>query len=115
METYFSETTRPPTGPLDAAFITPATSEEAAYFAEKLKPRLSTDASIWVVVPSANRSATDSVADPMDELVSRVTGAGFTRTREVSFRAGEAIEKHRLIERTGMAIAINFIPQDTPR
>lgn len=115
METHLSETTRPPTGLLDAAFITPATSEEAVYFARKLKPRLSGDASLWVVVPSANHTAAQSVADPIGELVSRVTGAGFTRTREVSFRADEASKKRRLIEGTGMAIAINFIPQDAPR
>lgn len=31
---------RPPTGPLDAAFICPLTIDEAVYFAQKLMPRL---------------------------------------------------------------------------
>ncbi len=88
IEHYLSEATRPPTGTLDAAFITPVTSEEAAYFAAKLKPRLTPNASVWVVVPRTDSSARESASDPMSELVSQVTGAGFTLAREMSFRAG---------------------------
>lgn len=88
IEHYLSETTRPPTGPLDAAFITPNTSDEAVYFAEKLKPRLTPDARVWVVVPRTDNSATQSTTNRMSELVSQVTGAGFTLAREMSFHAG---------------------------
>lgn len=88
IERYLSETTRPPTGPLDAVFITPVTSEEAAYFAAKLKPRLTPDARVWVVALCTDNSATQSATNPMSELVSQLTGAGFTLMREMSFHAG---------------------------
>ena len=91
METYLLETTRPPTGPLDAAFIIPDTSEEAVYFAQKLRPRLTPDASVWVVDPSADYSATKSAADPLSELVSHVTDAGFMLARKASLPDGSLV------------------------
>ena len=91
IEHYLSETTRPPTGLLDAAFITPVTSEEAAYFAAKLKPRLTPDACLWVVVPGTNNSATQSAADPLSELVSQVTQTGLTLVRKASLPDGSLV------------------------
>lgn len=88
IEQYLSETTRPPTGPLDAAFITPNTSEEAAYFAAKLKPRLTPDACVWVVVPGTDNSAKESATELMSELVSQVTQTGLTLTRKASLPSG---------------------------
>lgn len=51
IERHLSGTTRPPRGPLDAAFICPKTPDEATYFAEKVRPRLEAAATIWVVEP----------------------------------------------------------------
>lgn len=88
VERNLSGMSRPPFGSLDAAIITPSTNEEAAYFAVKLKPRLTPDANVWVVVPSTDNSTAESAIDPMSGLISQVIGAGLKLKREMSFRAG---------------------------
>lgn len=40
---------RPPTGEIDAAFITPESTDECAYFLAKVQPRLAREAQVWVV------------------------------------------------------------------
>lgn len=91
IERYLSETTRPPTGPLDSAFITPVTSEEAAYFAAKLKPRLTPDARVWVVVLRPENSVAQSATDPLSELVSQITQTGLTLVTEASLPSGSLV------------------------
>jgi len=46
---YLTNTTKPPTGPIDVALIAPENPEEAVYFAEKIKLRLTPSATIWIV------------------------------------------------------------------
>ena len=51
IETHLAGTTRPPTGPIDIAFIAPFFSNEAAHFATKLRDRLTSDGPLWVIHP----------------------------------------------------------------
>ena len=53
IEEHLTGTARPPTGPIDLAFISPESIDEAAYFAKKITPRLVEGAVIWVVWPKA--------------------------------------------------------------
>ena len=66
---------RPPTGALDRAMIAPSSSDEAVYFARKLRPRLTSDSSLWIVLPKRGSTSehlfTGSIEDlsvPMFEL-----------------------------------------------
>lgn len=52
VERHLRGTHRPPAGPVDLAFITPQSADEAAYFAAKVQPRLSPGGAIWTVYPS---------------------------------------------------------------
>lgn len=47
---------RPPTGPIDLAIITPLTTDEALYFAAKVKPRLPRGGTIWIATPKTNQN-----------------------------------------------------------
>jgi hypothetical protein len=47
---------RPPTGPLDAAFITPASLDEALYFAGKVAERMRPTGSVWIVVGAVDEA-----------------------------------------------------------
>ncbi len=56
---------RPPTGPLDVAFVTPATQEECAYFLLKALARLSPAGRVWVAFtpsPTLSREAVEVAA-----------------------------------------------------
>lgn len=49
LEQRLTHTCRPPTGPLDAAFIVPRTIDEAVYFADKVSARLVDGGAIWLL------------------------------------------------------------------
>lgn len=51
---FLADTIRPTTGPLDAAFIAADTADEADYFVQKLKPRLTESATVWIVSADAS-------------------------------------------------------------
>ena len=88
IESFLSETTRPPTGPLDVAFITPSTNEEAAYFAAKLKPRLTAEARVWVVVLDTDNPDGKSAPVTLSSVDAHVSGVGFARESEASVDVG---------------------------
>jgi hypothetical protein len=75
VERHLRGTHRPPTGPVDLAFITPQSADEAAYFAAKVQPRLSPGGAIWTVYPSdtsPDRGAFDvSMADLVHAMANR--------------------------------------------
>jgi hypothetical protein len=50
---------RSPTGPLDLAIITPGSVDEAVYFLEKLRERLTDKSRVWVVHESFGDSSSD--------------------------------------------------------
>ncbi len=76
--------TKPPTGPLDAAIITPITSEEAAYFATKLQSRLISGGNIWIIVAEntdhnaqASQTTLESLTDDCAREALKTTGLQF--------------------------------------
>ena len=78
IEPYLLPTTRPATGPIDVAFITPETPEEAVYFTDKIAPRLVQNAMIWVI---------DSI-DPLQHdthqtLLSTMNKSNYVETKKV--------------------------------
>ena len=46
---YLAPSSRSAHGPIDVAIITPESTEEALYFANKLRKRLDQDATVWVM------------------------------------------------------------------
>jgi hypothetical protein len=56
---WLTGTIRPPTGPLDLAILCPETADEACYFAEKLRPRLTDSASVWIAREPGDAAATE--------------------------------------------------------
>ena len=80
-EIHLAGTARPPTGPIDLAFIAPESIDEAVYFAQKISPRLVQDAVIWVVWPKAaipKEERTDDVTDLNRSMAEHSLAAGET-------------------------------------
>ncbi|MHC5110851.1 MAG: hypothetical protein ACYTHJ_13350 [Planctomycetota bacterium] len=50
----FQQNSKPPTGGIDWAVITPQNADEACYFARKVKPRLNEPGVVWVVFASTD-------------------------------------------------------------
>jgi len=69
IEKHLEGTERPPTGPLDAALIAPLTTDEALYFAGKLRPRLERGAVVWIVHPTPRTEGGQAFTARLDELV----------------------------------------------
>ena len=64
IETLVAAAERPPTGELDRAFIAPLSTDEAVYFARKLRSRLTGDSSIWIVYPKRSGRLRSDVGEP---------------------------------------------------
>jgi len=81
---------RPPTGPLDAAFITPLCVEEAVHFAGKLRKRLveSGILTVFHAVSTGTDGRRTSIAP--DELNKAMRRVGFTRMGDVHLE-GEVV------------------------
>ncbi len=88
VERHLKDAIRPTLGPLDVAFITPNSADEAAYFASKLLERLAEGACIWVV-RDVGRAHADDTVTALGEL-------GLSRPRIVQIDSqlqGEAFER----------------------
>lgn len=81
VEALLLNVTHPPEGPIDRAFITPQTVDEAGYFAVKLRTRLVPDAVVWVVVPQRFGAAGLGFAGTRDELQMAMFERGFLDRR----------------------------------
>ncbi len=68
---------RPPTGPIDAAFITPMSIEEATHFAGKLLDRLNPNGTLTVVYRRASDGLGGGTPASADPLRKAMDGAGF--------------------------------------
>ncbi len=62
---FLTDTTRPPTGPVDIALIVPETADEAAYFLGKIEARLEQDGVAWIILPPQTL-ATDLSGDAVE-------------------------------------------------
>ncbi|MBI1825803.1 MAG: hypothetical protein HY287_16590 [Planctomycetes bacterium] len=69
---------RPPEGPLDAAFITPQTVEEAGYFARKLRSRLMPNAIVWVVQAKSGGASGSTLVGTAEDVVLELFRGGFS-------------------------------------
>ena len=76
--------TRPPTGSLDGAIITPQAIDEAEYFAQKVLPRLIDGGAIWIVIDD-QAAAPPPSADRNDEFTGRMAKLGLERATVVKF------------------------------
>ncbi len=81
IESSLSQTSRPATGPIDVAIITPDTTDEAGYFADKLRPRLVPGATLWVLFP-ANLPENESPQN----FIRVMDRSGFVEKGKVSIR-----------------------------
>ena len=50
-EPLVTDSTRPPTGPVDVALIAPESADEAAYFLDKIEARLEQNGVAWIILP----------------------------------------------------------------
>jgi len=71
------ECERPPTGPLDLAIVTPHSTDEAVYFARKLRSRLDAGAAIWIVFPKFGTTQEREFTGNFDEMAIALYELGF--------------------------------------
>jgi hypothetical protein len=60
---------RPPTGPLDAAFITPRSVDEALHFARKLRARMAPTGALWIIYPNPQSPGETEFEGSVNELI----------------------------------------------
>ncbi len=71
---FLSEASRPPTGPLDAAFIAAGSPEEADYFLHKLARRLPPGATAWIIARTNVHAAGDQTVTLDSDYSARAVG-----------------------------------------
>jgi len=76
-EKHLAGPKRPPSGPIDVAFIAPQTIEEALYFANKLRSRLTPGGAIWVAMSGPNASMSPGSVDDMERMSDVLVDAGW--------------------------------------
>jgi len=81
VEALLVNVSHPPEGPLDRAFITPQSVDEAVHFALKLRARLVADGVIWVVVPQKSGAVDAGFVGTRDELQMAMFERGFLDQR----------------------------------
>jgi hypothetical protein len=69
---------RPPTGPIDLAILTPQSTDEAVYFARKLRPRLRPHAPLWIVFPKRGNPHEQEFTGNLDEMIIAFFELGFS-------------------------------------
>ncbi len=80
LDQQLKDNPRPPTGPIDLAIITPLTTDEALYFAAKVKPRLQCGGTIWIARPETNQNWIDAKTTG-EEFESRLAELGLRLVR----------------------------------
>ena len=79
IEPHLAGTIRPPEGPLDLAFVTPQSVDEAVYFAGKLLRRLQSNGTLWVIHPNNRSPHAAQFRGQIDDLVVSLFERGFTQ------------------------------------
>lgn len=77
IELIVGDAQRPPVGELDRAFIAPLSTDEAIYFARKLRARLTPDGSIWIVYPKRGSLKESEFTGGFDEMIVSLFELGF--------------------------------------
>lgn len=78
LEAVVAGAPRPPTGPIDAAFVAPETLDEAAYFVDKVLPRLVPSGVIWIVTSTTGGTTIDH--DALHDMMANRNLCERTRT-----------------------------------
>lgn len=97
-----AETIRAPSGPLDAAIITPQSADEAVHFAQKLHNRLAPNGTVWII----QRRQTDISDEQMN-------ASGGERDR-VLRRCGLVRRAEQTVDDEYTAVGYRFSPPDNP-
>lgn len=74
---------RPATGPIDLAFVTPLTVDEALYFASKLRPRLAPSGAVWIVHSAHAASPQPGPGVTPENLDVTMAAQRWNRTRDL--------------------------------
>ncbi len=77
IELLIGDADRPPEGQLDRAFIAPLTTDEALYFARKLRTRLVADATLWIVYPKRGSPIESEFSGSFDNMIVSLFELGF--------------------------------------
>ena len=92
---HLSDTVRPPTGPIDVAFIAAVSVGEAIHFAGKLHPRLRPTGVVWIICSDAASPVGSARNRDLEELIVRLDELGFVMDR-VECDAGYTLLAFRL-------------------
>ena len=87
LEPFLHQTVRPPSGPIDAAFIAPLSNDEAIYFARKIERRLATDGAIWVVAHATTQATAVEIGMEFDALASSLNATEHGAVRSIQLDA----------------------------
>ena len=80
---HLAGTLRPPTGPVEQVFITPKTVDEAVYFVNKLRHRLASGGSVWVIYPRPGAPRSREFHGQPPDLTTQLAEHGFIKTDTV--------------------------------
>jgi len=78
IELHLAGTERPPTGPIDLAFVAPRSTDEAVYFAGKLRSRLAPTGLVWIVYPNPCSPREAEFTGDFEEMVVALFERGFS-------------------------------------
>lgn len=98
-----ANTVRPTSGVLDLAVIAPESPDEAAYFARKLKTRLTAQGVIWVLYPRNESSDGASFSDYCAQVLRLMASEGLVDCGEAAIDAHYTSAGYRLTKRTQRA------------
>ena len=80
IQAHLAGMARPPTGPIDAGFIAPASADEAIYFADKLRPRLRPGGAVWIVYPATCSTDHAEFDGTRQDLITGLSELGFSES-----------------------------------
>ena len=80
IELLIGDAHRPPTGEIDRAFIAPLSTDESIYFVRKLRTRLVSDGSVWIVYPKRGSPKEHEFSGSFEEMVVGLFELGFTES-----------------------------------
>jgi len=77
IELLVAQAPRPPEGELDCAIIAPLTTDEALYFARKVRSRVISGGGVWIVYPKRGTPAEGEFTGNFDDMVVALFELGF--------------------------------------
>jgi len=81
---YLAETVRPLMGPIDLGLLTPASVDEAQYFADKLRSRLAPAGMIWIVIPRTSFPLETQSPSELADFIAAMLARGFVQIGEAA-------------------------------